>query len=480
MRVLLTRPQKTLLNYRVPDLGLGYLATGLRMVGHVPVLHVPDVQGWTSERALEAIRSNSIDVVGMKVMTADLGACRHLHDAILRYMPHLPIVHGGPHVCGANESVFDQFPGLEYAFLGEADQSFPQFVTLLGIHAGSPPKEVLRAVPGLMWRTNGTIQSNPPEVIEDLDLLGFPAWDLLDPESMHIPFNLFYSKRHPVVGISTARGCTSHCTFCAIHLIEGRRYRARSAEHVLDEMELLVRKHGVREIQLLDSNCIQDKERMIRICLGIIERKLDITWSCPNGIKANNIDEELAEWMGKSGCHFVFLGIEAGSRRIQKSIRKGLNLQQLPEKISLLKRSGINVGGFFMIGFPGETRDDILQTVNLAVSLDIDVAAFSVLVPLPGSDIFARLHPDVASRFTDCVFQNAENHLAEVPPQELHAIAGKAFIRLSLKPSRALFFLSNLNSLHKLVHLGASFGRHLRNILRALGKTCRESPVSFL
>jgi radical SAM superfamily enzyme YgiQ (UPF0313 family) len=266
MRVLLTRPQKTLLNYRVPDLGLGYLATGLRMAGHVPVLHVPDAQGWTSEHALETIRTNSIDIVGMKVMTADLGACRHLHDAILRHMAHIPIVLGGPHVCGAKESVFDQFPGLEYAFLGEADQSFPQFVTLLGIHAGRPPTEALRAVPGLMWRNNGTIRSNPPEVIEDLDLLGFPAWDLLDPESMHIPFNLFYSRRHPIVGISTARGCTSHCTFCAIHLIEGRRYRARSAEHVLDEMELLVRKHGVREIQLLDSNCIQDKGRMIRIC----------------------------------------------------------------------------------------------------------------------------------------------------------------------------------------------------------------------
>jgi anaerobic magnesium-protoporphyrin IX monomethyl ester cyclase len=206
---------------------------------------------------------------------------------------------------------------------------------------------------------------------------------------------------------------------------------------------------------------------MIRICRGIIERKLHIAWSCPNGIKANSLDEELAGWMGRSGCHFVFLGIESGSPQIQKLIRKGLNLAHLPEKIAILKRNGINVGGFFMIGFPGETRGDISQTVNLAISLDIDVAAFSVLVPLPGSDIFEQLHPDVASRFTDCVFQNAVNHLAEVPPQELHAIAGRTFIRMSLNPSRALFFLKNLNSLHKWVHLCASFGRHLRNILSA-------------
>ena len=110
MRVLLTRPQQTLLNYRVPDLGLGYLATGLRRMGHTPVLHVPDARGWKAERALAAIRSGSIGVVGMKVMTADLGACRNLHGAILQEFPHLPIVLGGPHVCGAKESVFDQFP----------------------------------------------------------------------------------------------------------------------------------------------------------------------------------------------------------------------------------------------------------------------------------------------------------------------------------------------------------------------------------
>ena len=467
MRVLLTRPQKTLLNYRVPDLGLGYIATGLRMASHDPVILVPDARGWKPEQVLAKIRTGSVDIVGMKVMTADLGACRDLHRTVISEFPEKPVVIGGPHVCGAKETVFDQFPGLDYAFCGEADRSFPQFVSLLHHHAGKPPVEALRSIPGLMWRDKGEIRSNPPDSIENLDALGWPAWDLLDPESMHIPFNLFYSKRHPIVGISTARGCTSYCTFCAIHLIEGRRHRARTAEHVLDEMELLVRTHGVREIQLLDSNCVQDKARMIRICKGIIERKLNIAWSCPNGIKAGSVDAELAEWMGKSGCHFVFLGVESGSPRIQKLIRKGLNLAQLPEKIAILKRNGINGGGFFMIGFPGETREDIARTEHLALSLDIDVAAFSVLVPLPGSNIFAGLQPDVAGRFTDCVFQNAVNHLAEVPPQELHAIAARTFMRLSLKPSRALFFLKNLNSLYKWAHLGASCGRHLRNLFRA-------------
>jgi radical SAM superfamily enzyme YgiQ (UPF0313 family) len=223
----------------------------------------------------------------------------------------------------------------------------------------------------------------------------------------------------------------------------------------------------VREIQFVDSNCIQDKSRMIKICQGIIERKLNIAWSCPNGVKAGSLDGELAGWMGKSGCHFVFLGIETGSPRIQNKIRKGLNLAQLPEKIAQLKRNGINVGGFFMIGFPDESREEISQTVNLALSLAIDVAAISVLVPLPGSEIFGQLPPDVTSRYTDCVFQNASNDLSQVTAEELLTVAGRAFIRLSLKPSRALFFLKNLNSVHKWKHIGASFARHLRNSLRS-------------
>jgi radical SAM superfamily enzyme YgiQ (UPF0313 family) len=470
MRVLLTRPQMNLLHYRIPDLGLGYLATGLRAAGHTPVLHVPDSGEWKVERALEAIRAHSIDAVGMKVMTADLAACRQVHDTVRHAYPHMPIVLGGPHVCGAGESVFSQFPGLDFAIVGEADRSFPRFIELLRDHDARPPAYALQGIPGLMWRHSGAIRSNPPDIIDDLDALGWPAWDLLDPETMRIPFNLFYSRRHPIVGISTARGCTTHCTFCAIHLIEGRRYRSRSADHVLDEMELLVRKHGVREIQILDSNCIQDKARMIRICRGILERRLDISWSCPNGVKAHSVDEELAEWMAKSGCHFVFLGIESGSRRIQKLIRKDLDLDRLPEKIAILKRSGINVGGFFMLGFPGETRDEISETVNLALSLDIDVAALSVLVPLPGSEIFEQLHPDIAGRFADCVFQNAHNDLARVPPQELHAIAGRTFVRLFLKPSRALFFLKSLNSLPKWAHVGSSLARHLGNILRGTNR----------
>ena len=169
--------------------------------------------------------------------------------------------------------------------------------------------------------------------------------------------------------------------------------------------------------------------------------------------------------MGKSGCHFAFLGIETGSHRIQREIKKGLNLALLPEKIALLKRNGINVGGFFMIGFPNETREEIDQTVNLALSLDIDVAAISVFVPLPGSELFEQLPDQVTRRFTDCAFQNACNDLSQVPSDELHAIAAKAFFRLSLKPSRTLFFLKNLNSFHKWKHLGGSLSRHVRNVL---------------
>ncbi len=463
LRVLLTRPQHALMSYRFPDVGLGYLATGLRRGGFTPIIHLPDFRGWEPERALESVRRNRVRLVGIKVMTADLSACRHWFAELRRNLPELPVVVGGPHVSGAKETVFSQFPGLQYAFVGEADRSLPQFVALLRDHGSRAPAEALRQVPGLIWVENGEVQSNQPDHIEHLDDLGFPAWDLLEPEQTHVPFNVFYSRRQPIVGITTARGCTSHCTYCAIHLIEGRHYRPRSAESVLDEMELLVRRYGVREIQFVDSNCIQDKARMIEICQGIIRRQLNISWSCPNGVKAGSVDEELACWMSKSGCHFLFLGIETGSRRIQQLIRKGVNLEQLPDKIAILKRNGINVGGFFMIGFPGESRDEISETVNLALSLDIDVAAISVLVPLPGSEIFQQLHPDITRHYTDCVFQNADNDLSQVSSQELLTIAGRAFIRLSLKPSRAWFFLKNLNSWHKWKHMGGSCARHLRN-----------------
>ena len=465
MRVMLTRPQLNLVSYRFPDIGLGYLATGLRNAGFTPIINVPDTKGWELSSALETIRHSNADIVGIKVMTADLLACRQLYDALRSTLPGLPIVLGGPHVSGAKKTIFEQFPGLKYAFAGEADRSFPRFVEMFRKTDRAPSDDDMKSIPGLMWQCKGDVRSNSVDVIDDLDALGWPAWDLLRPEETHVPFNVFYSKKAPLAGITTARGCTSHCTYCAIHLIEGRRYRSRSPEHVLDEIESLVRNHGIREIQFVDSNCIQDRGRIIKICQGIIDRDLKISWSCPNGVKAQNVDAEVAEWMGKSGCHFAFLGIETGSHRIQKEIKKGLNLAQLPEKITILKRNGINVGGFFMIGFPNETREEIDQTINLALSLDIDVAAISVFVPLPGSELFEQIPTHVTERFTDCAFQNACNDLSHVPPDELHAIAAKAFFRLSLKPSRTLFFLKNLNSFHKWKHVVGSASRHIKNVL---------------
>ena len=172
MRVMLTRPQLNLLSYRFPDIGLGYLATGLRNAGFTPIIHVPDTKGWQLSSSIETIRQSDSDIVGIKVMTADLLACRQLYDALLSTLPRLPIVLGGPHVSGAKETIFSQFPGLKYAFAGEADRSFPQFVETFLKTDFKPSDDDMKSIPGLMWQSNGEVRCNSVDVIDDLDALG--------------------------------------------------------------------------------------------------------------------------------------------------------------------------------------------------------------------------------------------------------------------------------------------------------------------
>jgi radical SAM superfamily enzyme YgiQ (UPF0313 family) len=274
---------------------------------------------------------------------------------------------------------------------------------------------------------------------------------------MKIALNVFFSKRSPTIPIISSRGCPFHCSFCASYLTEGRTFRSRSPEHVLDEIEFLAKEYGVNEIQFWDSNCIYDNDRMIKICKGILDRKLDIAWSCPNGIRITSIQPEVAEWMGKSGCHLVFLGIESGSERIQKQIKKALPLKIIPEKIALLRKNGINIGGFFMFGFPGETREDINKTINLIDSLDIDTAQLSIFVPLPGSEIFHELRTSRTFQYTDAHFDKTINTFTEIEPHDLLNLVSKTLYRFMLNPKRIIFLLRNLNTWQKWIYLFRSF-----------------------
>lgn len=187
----------------------------------------------------------------------------------------------------------------------------------------------------------------------------------------------------------TSRGCPLDCSFCTIHSIWGKKVRFRSPKNVANEIEFLVREYGVEEIHFEDDNISIDPARMKEICEEIIRRKLDITWTAPNGMYAHTLNRDLLKIMKESGCYRVSIGIENGNQDFLKSVlNKALNLEKVKSVVRDLKILKIESTGFFILGVPGETRSTMKETVEFAKSLDLDDVIFSIYSPYPGTKLY--------------------------------------------------------------------------------------------
>jgi len=451
MKILLMLPYPFSNPFACTDLGLGILASCLRSDGHKVTLCI-DPKRFPNERTLrDFIRNEQFDVAGIKVMSNSIVSAINTTNIIKESYPQTKIIIGGPHPSGDPNTIFELMPLADYAFWGEAEIGLVDFLRKLS--AGRSSSEDLCAVPNLIWRKDATTVLNPKKIIEDLDSIPLPAWDLMDPRNMgRTPFN-GYSRRFPIGMISMTRGCPSRCTYCAAGNLA---LRARSAQNVLDEILLLQKEYGVKEIHFIDSNCGHRSGPLRELCRRIIELKLDITWSAPNGIRLDSIDEELASLMHRSGCFQVNVGIESGSVRILRKIKKGITLDLARQKVGMLRNAGIEVVGFFMMGFPGETADEIRATISFSRELSLTGATFSILCPMPGTEIYEEVYKGRrlgVAELNSFDLITYKNNLSEVSYDALRRFQRSALLGFYLRPKVIPFFLKNLNDPHKILFL---------------------------
>jgi radical SAM superfamily enzyme YgiQ (UPF0313 family) len=159
----------------------------------------------------------------------------------------------------------------------------------------------------------------------------------------------------------------------------------------MEEITYLYNDYGVREIHILDDNFTMRRQYVKNFCQMLIDAKINISWCCPNGIRLDSLDEELVELMKRAGCHYISVGLESGSPRILKEMKKGLRIENIREKIRMVRKSGLDINGFFILGYPGETVEDIRKTIDFAKELDLTRVAFFNFVPLPGTQCYNQL-----------------------------------------------------------------------------------------
>lgn len=293
-------------------------------------------------------------------------------------------VTGGIHPSLMPESVCSH-PEIDYVAVGEGEQIIVDFI---GAVEGDTSFDDIE---GLTFKKDGRVIVNPKSsYIEDLDSLGFPAWDLFDMER-YLTINegrwgLGYGRYAPVV---TSRSCPYRCTFCSIHSVMGPKYRAHSPEYVVDMIETLVREYGVDEISFEDDNLTYDKDRFVSICRGLVERKIKIRWNTPNGVHVGSLDRDSLEWAKKAGCDSLNLAVESGDDFIRnKVIKKGLNSEKIYEVAEACRGAGIKANAYFVIGMPGETEDSISKSHKFIKDLKFNNLSIFIATPMPGTKLY--------------------------------------------------------------------------------------------
>lgn len=392
MKILLVVPcrvKSQVLQVMAP-MGPGYLARALRNHGHeVKVLDM--LKNFSGPEILEkAVISIKPDIVGFTVFTPDISAVKTLSELVKKISSSVVTCAGGPHSSGDPTGVLTMIPTIDYVFKGEGEFSFPQFVGLL--QSNELTEEGKKKIPGLVFRdTAGGIIQNPQIFVENLDECGYTLWGEINPlDYQKYPPTLFVRKR-PFAPIFLTRGCPFLCTYCSGYNVTGRRIRRRSIPHAMKEILELYHDYGIREFHIEDDNFTWNKEHVKSFCQAILEAKLDISWTMPNGVRLDSLDETTLKIMKKAGCYMLVVGIESGSERILKLMKKALCVKVIEEKIDLAHRLGFFVHGFFILGFPGETVADMEATRQLALRTKLSGANFHIFQPLPGTEVANQL-----------------------------------------------------------------------------------------
>jgi magnesium-protoporphyrin IX monomethyl ester (oxidative) cyclase len=321
----------------------------------------------------------------------------------------------------------------DFVVVGEPEITIDELIDTL-----AQKKSSFDNINGLGFRKNGKfLLTTKRALIQDLDTLPLPARHLL-------PMKVYAEavKQNPLRGeitqpytiVITSRGCPFNCVFCTHSIIWGKQWRYRSPKNVVDEVEHVLKKYGIKQIDFADDNMTWSRDRMAQICDLIVERSLHFEWFTPNGVRADTLDEELLRKMKKAGCKKIRVAPESGVQRVVSDIaKKNLNLKKVENAIIVAKKVGIKVGVFFVMGLIGETKTDIEATISYAHKLKrlgAESFVFSIAMPLYGTAFYeqAKAGDFIRKGFCDYALAATEP-LVETPEwtaQEISELCMKA------------------------------------------------------
>ncbi len=369
------------LNISAPPIGLAYIGAFLRDHGHNVTIIDAEVEQLNNEQIAQ--QAEKADLAGITTTAPTYNSALVLANLIKQSNNNTTVVLGGPQATFLDEECLGK-SAADAVVRGEGEH------TMLDI-AGSVESGGTCDFDGVTYRDADTIVKNPDrKLIADLDDIPFPARNLLPMEKYSPPKS---------TGVISSRGCPFRCIFCASSKLYSKTFRSRSADNLYQEVAHLVAQ-GYENVTMLDDNFILNKERAFEFADLVEEHRLKFDWSCTG--RVDSIDEDLLRRLSEVGCSGLFFGVESASNETLKLIKKGFTTDQVIDAFDLLKDYDYTTTASFMLGLPGDDRQKIVNTINLAKKIDPDFAMFSVTTPYPGTELYENIdHYDIELTVND-------------------------------------------------------------------------------
>jgi len=443
-----------------PQTSLAYLAAVLKKEGYrVDVIDCiasniswPDLKTIMEKASPRFVVTNAItSIISNDLYTTFLGKILGAHTIAI-----------GPHITSLPVETLLNFPSLDFGIMGEAEVTIKELC--LALDEGTPAKNVK----GIVYRSSrGRIKTTVKRpFMEDLDELPLPLHELLPISKYNLPY---IGSNYTFV--LTSRGCPYQCTFCRQPIMWDRIVRKRSAQSVFEELVYLD-KIGVSNIMFHSDTFTIDRDIVMELCNKIIEGKLPVRWICNS--RVDTVDYEMLSCMKKAGCWMIAYGIETGSDEILKNVKKGGHhtARQARKAAAWTKDAGIGVWAYFIIGLPGENKDTVNETIELAKSIPADIVNFAVGAPYPGTELYSQAKENgwLESESWEDFDQNYSAILSypDFSSDDIVKSIRRAYLEWYLRPRGIMAFLKGVGSWKDLKTLAGVGLEHL--------KISKESP----
>ncbi len=366
----------------MPPLGLASISAYLTAHGYrndlIDCYAHPD-----SEARISAyLRSENPAFIGFSCTTSSFFDGERLARLAKRIRPEIQVIFGGVHVSAVKEQVLENYPVIDYAIVGEGEETLRELL--------ATPEERRAEVQGLVLRGAGgkAFFTEQREKLLDLDSLPFPDYSKLAgyPDAYTLP--IFNYPKAPNGSCISSRGCPYACSYCD-RSVFGRTFRYNSADYLYRHVLYLKETYKLRHLNFYDDQFTFNRQRVVDFCRMVMEKPLGMTFNC--AARAEHLDFELLQLMKAAGCWMISLGIETGDELLLAAHRQNVDLQMMREKIDLIKKAGIRVKGLLMMGLPGETEASIKKSKAYVFSLPIDDFNLSKFTPFPGSPVYKQI-----------------------------------------------------------------------------------------